>query len=210
MWTPPKGRGEKKIGVAHAPPCDRRYRQRLSLARSGARGARASRSRHADVEERSRRRHPGGGPRCRRSARHLRQAAWRSAAPAHTLQGDRPVRPRRRQYRHRDGGRAWHHRHLRARLLHAGGVGPRHGAAARARPQGGVLEHTRAIGPLGDAGGGAAASPAGPDAGPDRLRPYSARACAESAGIRPQGHGARSLCRAGRVRLARRRRREPR
>ena len=62
--------------------------------------------------------------------RHLREIAGRALAPAHALQGDRPLRPRRRQHRHPGGRGARHHRHLCARLLHAGSVRPRHGAAA--------------------------------------------------------------------------------
>ena len=41
----------------------------------------------------------GGGARRRRGAGHLRQAAGRTVQTVHALQGDRPLRPRRRQHR---------------------------------------------------------------------------------------------------------------
>ncbi len=72
-------------------------------------------------------------------------------APAHALQGDRPLRPRRRQYRRPGGERARHHRHLCARLLPAGSVRPRDGAAAGAGAQGAALQQAGAVRPLGGA-----------------------------------------------------------
>ena len=129
-------------------------------------------------------------------------------APAQELQGDRPLRPRRRQYRPAGGKRTRHRRQLRAGLLPARSLRPRHGAPPRAGPQGDVLQQARAIGPLGSAADRAVAAARRPGAGAGRLRQYSARAGAEGQGVRLQGHHSRSLCRTGRARGGRRRKRE--
>ena len=113
---------------------------------------------------------------------------------AEELQGDRPLRPRRRQYRPAGGEGARHRRQLRAGLLPARSVRPRHGAAAGARPQGDVCQQAGAIRPLGSAADRAAAPARRPGAGPRRLRQYSARAGAQGQGVRPEGPHLRSLC----------------
>ncbi len=132
-------------GVTDAPPPDRRHRQSVSLARSRARRARACRSGIAHGEERVRRRYPGRRARCRRNSRDLCQAFGRAPAPAHALQGDRPLRARGRQYRRQGGGRARHHGDLRAGLLHARGLRPRHGAAAGDGTQDSALQRLSLI-----------------------------------------------------------------
>ena len=186
-----------ELECRHAPPLDRRHRQPVSLARSGQGRARARRSGAAHGEEPVRRRHPGGRARRRRHPRHLRQAAGRAVAPAQALQGDRPLRPRRRQHRHQGGGGARHHRHLCAGLLHAGSVRPRDGAAAVAGAQGAALQQAGAVRPLGGAAGGADPSPDRTRARPGRLRQHSAHAGAEGEGVRAAGRHARSLRVAG-------------
>ena len=101
-----------------------------------------------------------------------------------------------------------HRRQLRAGLLPARSVGPRHGAAAGAGPQGDVLQQAGAIRPLGSAADRAAAPPRRPGARPRRLRQHPARAGAEGQGVRPEGPHPRSLREAGRARRGRRRGRE--
>ena len=187
---------------------DRHHRQPVSLARPGQEGAGAARSRIPHGEERVRRRHSGRGARRRRHARHLRQAAAATLRRAEEMQGDRPLRPRRRQYRPAGGEGARHRRQLRAGLLPARSVGPRHGAAAGARPQGDVRQQARAIRPLGGAAARAAAPPRRPGAGPGRLRQHSARAGAEGQGVRIEGPHLRSLRERGRARRDRRRKRK--
>ena len=73
--------------------------------------------------------------RCRRHPGDLCQADARADLAAHQMQGDRPFRAGRRQYR--SGGRQGegHRRQLRAGLLHPRSLRPRHGAAAGADPQ---------------------------------------------------------------------------
>ena len=107
--------------------------------------------------------------------------------PAHQVQGDRPLRPGRRQYRpaHRQGER--HRRQLRAGLLHPRSFRSRHGAAAGADPQDPALQQIGAERPLGNAGGGADPPYRRHRARPRRLRPYPASGRAQGAGLRHQG-----------------------
>ena len=187
MPGPSPGHDDLNSECRHVPYADRRHRQPVSLARSGEGRAQAHRSGAAHGEEPVGRRHPGGGARCRRHPRHLCQVAGRAAAPTHALQGDRPLRPRRRQHRHQGGGGARHHGDLRAGLLHARGLRPRHGAAACVGAQGSAVQHAGAGRTLGDAGGGADPSSDRTRARPGRLRQHSARAGAEGKGIRAAG-----------------------
>ncbi len=181
----------------YGPPVDRRHRQPISLARSRQGRARPRRSGAAHGQERVRRRHPGGRARGRRDPRHLRQIARRSPAPAQALQGDRPLRPRRRQHRRQGGERARHHRHLCARLLHAGSVRPCDGAAAVAGAQGAALQQAGAVRPLGGAADRADPPPDRTRARPGRLRQHPAHAGAEGEGVRAARRDARSLRVAG-------------
>ncbi len=127
---------------------------------------------------------------------------------AHALQGDRAHRARRRQYRRAGRRRARHRGDLRAGLLPARSVRPRHGAAAGAGAQDHVRQQARAVRPLGAAADRAAAAAGRAGAGPDRLRQHPARGGAEGEGVRAHGDRARSLCGEGRARVGRRRGRE--
>ena len=126
------------------------------------------------------------------------------------MQGDRPLRPGRRQYRpaRRQGER--HRRQLRAGLLHPRSLRPHHGAAAGTDPQGSALQQTGAERPLGNAGGGADPAHRGHRARPGRLRPHPAPGGAESAGLRHQGPCLRPLREAGRLQGGERRGRRSR
>src|SRR5262247_880986 len=101
-----------------------------------------------------------------------------------------------------------HHGHLCARLLPAGSVRSRHGAAAGAGAKNPPVQSAGAGGPLGNAGGGADLSAGGPRARPHRLRQYPAQAGAQGAGVRPARDHARSQPRARRGQGARRGERE--
>ena len=169
-----------------APHPDRHHRQPVSLARSGE-GRRWRRS----IPNTAWRRSPSADDilAVARDADAVlvtyAKLPGELAAPAQALQGDRPLRARRRQHRPAGGEGARHRGHLRAGLLPARSLRPRHGAAAGAGAQDPALQQAGAVRPLGGAADRAAAAAGRPGARPDRLRQHPARAGAEGQGVRP-------------------------
>ena len=100
-----------------------------------------------------------------------------------------------------------HRRHVRAGLLHAGSLRPRHGVAAGAGPQGPALQQAGAVRSLGGAADRADPSPERAACSACRIRQHPARARAEGEGVRAEGDHARPYAEDELAEARRRRRR---